>query len=234
VATVKGTYGGRKIREGTVVSDKMEKTVLVRIESRVPHPLYKKMVRRVRKFMAHDPEEQAKVGDRVRIVESSPVSRRKRWRLVEIIERVELPEVAAESIDLELLGEVKRPDEEPAARAAVAAASAPETEAAAPRPVPAAEAEPEAAPGQAAVIQTAAAPQAPAPAESGAGPEEEGAVQESSAALEATAPPAPAQAPAEPSAVTVEDAAPAEAADPETGGAGEDAAAPAEAEEEKG
>jgi len=112
--TVKGKYGGRKVRDGTVVSDKMQKTVLVAVEEHVTHPLYKKRVRRMRRFMAHDEREDARLGDRVRILEAAPISRHKRWQLIAVLERVELPEVAAESIDLELLGEVKR-DEGPAA-----------------------------------------------------------------------------------------------------------------------
>ena len=77
----------RKSREGLVVSDKMQKTVVVAIERRVPHPVYGKMVTRTKKFKAHDEENSAKVGDRVRIVETRPLSKDKRWRVVEIIER---------------------------------------------------------------------------------------------------------------------------------------------------
>jgi small subunit ribosomal protein S17 len=106
--TVKGKYGGRKVRDGTVVSDKMNKTLLVAVEEHIRHPLYKKRVRRLRRFMAHDEREEGKMGDRVRIVEAAPISRKKRWNLVEILERAELPDVAPESIDLDLLGEVKR------------------------------------------------------------------------------------------------------------------------------
>ncbi len=109
-----GKYGGRKVREGTVVSDKMQKTVVVAVESHFRHPLYKKRVRRIRRFMAHDEAEEARLGDRVRIVESRPISRRKRWRVVEVLAKSELPEVAAASIDLDLLGEVK-PEEIPVA-----------------------------------------------------------------------------------------------------------------------
>lgn len=111
----KGKYGGRKVREGTVVSDKMQKTILVAVEEHVKHRLYKKRVKRVHKFMAHDEGETAKLGDRVRIIESRPVSRNKRWAIVEVLQRVELPEVAAESIDLDLLGEVRPVVEEPVA-----------------------------------------------------------------------------------------------------------------------
>src|SRR2546425_2827739 len=96
-----------KVRDGTVVSDKMQKTVVVAVEANFRHRLYKKTVRRVRRLMAHDEAEVAHLGDRVRIIEAAPISRRKRWRLLEVLTRAELPEVAPESIDLELLGEVK-------------------------------------------------------------------------------------------------------------------------------
>src|SRR5687767_15777741 len=77
----------RKMRTGTVVSDKMEKTVVVAIERRVPHPVYGKMVTRTKRLKAHDEENSAKVGDTVRIVETRPLSKDKRWRLVEIVNR---------------------------------------------------------------------------------------------------------------------------------------------------
>lgn len=109
--TVKGKYGGRKVRDGTVVSDKMQKTLLVAVEEHLRHPLYKKRVRRLHRFMAHDEREEGKMGDRVRIVEAAPISRKKRWKLVEVLQRAELPDVAPESIDLDLLGEVKREEE---------------------------------------------------------------------------------------------------------------------------
>jgi small subunit ribosomal protein S17 len=130
-----GSFGGRKIREGTVVSDKMDKTVVVAVETRVRHPLYKKIVRRLHRHMAHDETNDAKLGDVVRIVESRPYSRRKRWWLAEVLVRAERPEVAAREIDLELLGEVKPEEEEEEAAApaeAVVEETAPEEEAAAP------------------------------------------------------------------------------------------------------
>lgn len=77
----------RKMREGVVVSDKMQKTVVVKVERRVPHPVYGKMVTRSKKFKAHDEENSAKTGDRVRIMETRPMSKDKRWRVVEIVER---------------------------------------------------------------------------------------------------------------------------------------------------
>ena len=81
------TRGARKTRVGVVVSDKMQKTVVVAIERRFPHPLYGKMVTRTKRLKAHDEENSAKVGDRVRIMETRPLSKDKRWRIVEIIER---------------------------------------------------------------------------------------------------------------------------------------------------
>jgi len=77
----------RKTRVGRVISDKMQKTVVVAIERRVPHPVYGKMVTRTKKVKAHDEENSAKNGDLVRIAETRPLSKDKRWRLVEIVER---------------------------------------------------------------------------------------------------------------------------------------------------
>ncbi|MGI9044044.1 MAG: 30S ribosomal protein S17 [Gemmatimonadaceae bacterium] len=77
----------RKSRVGLVVSDKMEKTVVVSIERRVQHPVYGKMVRRTKRFKAHDEMNEAKTGDTVRIMETRPISKDKRWRIVEIVDR---------------------------------------------------------------------------------------------------------------------------------------------------
>lgn len=77
----------RKERVGEVVSDKMTKTIVVRVERRVPHPQFKKIVTRFKKFYAHDEQEQAGLGDRVRIRETRPLSRTKRWELVEVVEK---------------------------------------------------------------------------------------------------------------------------------------------------
>ena len=77
----------RKTRIGLVVSDKMEKTVVVSIERRVQHPVYGKMVRRTKRLKAHDEMNDAKTGDTVRIMETRPMSKDKRWRVVEIVER---------------------------------------------------------------------------------------------------------------------------------------------------
>jgi small subunit ribosomal protein S17 len=80
--------GTRKTRLGIVVSDKMQKTVVVAIERRYAHPVYNKMVTRTKRVKAHDEENAAKSGDTVRIMETRPLSKDKRWRVVEIIERV--------------------------------------------------------------------------------------------------------------------------------------------------
>ena len=79
--------GLRKTRIGVVVSDKMDKTVAVQIERMFPHPLYGKIVRRRKKVLAHDAENQCRPGDRVLLMETRPLSRRKRWRVVDILER---------------------------------------------------------------------------------------------------------------------------------------------------
>ena len=85
-AQAEQTRGYRKGREGLVVSDKMDKTVVVVVEDRVKHPLYGKVLRRTSKLKAHD-EKQCGVGDRVLLMETRPLSATKRWRVVEIIER---------------------------------------------------------------------------------------------------------------------------------------------------
>lgn len=79
--------GYRKTRTGVVVSDKMDKTIVVAIKTKVRHPLYGKMVNRTRKFKAHDENNECGIGDTVRIMETRPMSRDKRWRMVEIVEK---------------------------------------------------------------------------------------------------------------------------------------------------
>ena len=79
--------GLRKTRVGMVVSNKMRKTIVVAVERRVKDPLYKKYIRRTNKFMAHDENNECQIGDRVRITETRPLSKRKRWRLVAIVEK---------------------------------------------------------------------------------------------------------------------------------------------------
>ena len=77
----------RKERVGEVISNQMAKTIIVRVERRFPHPKFKKVVTGYKKFYAHDEKSEAKVGDRVRIEETRPLSKTKRWRLVEVVER---------------------------------------------------------------------------------------------------------------------------------------------------
>ena len=77
----------RKTRVGKVVSDKMDKTVVVAVEDHVKHPLYKKIVKRTYKLKAHDEQNECKIGDTVKVMETRPLSRDKRWRLVEIMEK---------------------------------------------------------------------------------------------------------------------------------------------------
>ena len=81
------TRGYRKTRIGVVVSDKMDKTIVVAIKTKVRHPLYGKMVNRTRKFKAHDEQTECGIGDTVKIMETRPLSKDKRWRLVEIVEK---------------------------------------------------------------------------------------------------------------------------------------------------
>ena len=79
--------GSRKVLEGLVVSDKMDKTVVVSVEDRVKHPKYHKVIRRTKKYKAHDEANACGVGDRVRLMETRPLSATKRWRVVEILEK---------------------------------------------------------------------------------------------------------------------------------------------------
>jgi small subunit ribosomal protein S17 len=85
--TPETTRGFRKVREGLVVSDKMQKTVVVAVEDRVKHPLYGKVIRRTSKLKAHDEQNEAGIGDRVLLAETRPLSATKRWRVVEILEK---------------------------------------------------------------------------------------------------------------------------------------------------
>jgi len=86
----------RKERVGEVIASKMAKTIIVRVERRFPHPKFKKVITGYKKFYAHDEKSEAKVGDRVRIQETRPISKTKRWRLMEIVERgTEVTPVAA-------------------------------------------------------------------------------------------------------------------------------------------
>ena len=78
----------RKTRTGKVVSDKMDKTIVVAVEDHVKHPLYKKIVKRTYKLKAHDEKNECSIGDTVKVMETRPLSKEKRWRLVEIVEKV--------------------------------------------------------------------------------------------------------------------------------------------------
>lgn len=93
-ATVQAVRGNRKERVGVVVSDVQEKTIVVKVERRTAHPRYHKIVKVSKKFTAHDEKNEARNGDTVRIVETRPLSRSKRWRLVEIISRAVSSETA--------------------------------------------------------------------------------------------------------------------------------------------
>jgi len=86
-STVAAPRGKRKERVGEVISNKMAKTIIVRVERRFPHPKFKKVVTGYSKFYAHDEKSVAKVGDRVRIEETRPISKTKRWRLVDVVEQ---------------------------------------------------------------------------------------------------------------------------------------------------
>ncbi len=86
-SAVEASRGSRKVREGLVVGDKMDKTVVVQVEDRVKHPLYGKVIRRTSKLKVHDEQNTAGIGDRVLLMETRPLSATKRWRLVEILEK---------------------------------------------------------------------------------------------------------------------------------------------------
>lgn len=92
------SYERRKVRVGKVVSDKMDKTVVVVVGWRRPHRVYKKPVRRETRFMAHDPQNECKLGDVVRIRECRPLSKLKRWRVEEILQREEIADIQPEEI----------------------------------------------------------------------------------------------------------------------------------------
>jgi small subunit ribosomal protein S17 len=77
----------RKTRIGVVVSNKMDKTITIAIERRIPHPIYKKYFKKTTKLMAHDEKRECNIGDKVKVMETRPLSKNKRWRLVEIVEK---------------------------------------------------------------------------------------------------------------------------------------------------
>ena len=77
----------RKVREGIVVSDKMDKSIVIKVERKMKHPIYGKFLKRSTKFMAHDEKNECRIGDRVRIMETRPLSKNKCWRLIGIVEK---------------------------------------------------------------------------------------------------------------------------------------------------
>ncbi|MGE0135276.1 MAG: 30S ribosomal protein S17 [Dehalococcoidia bacterium] len=107
-ATTEGRVINRKARTGTVVSDRGDQTIIVAIERAAPHRLYRKVIRRTKRYPVHDPQNAASVGDLVRIEECRPISKTKRWRLVEIVQQREVAQVRAEAIDASLVTEVQR------------------------------------------------------------------------------------------------------------------------------
>lgn len=161
----------KKSLTGTVVSDKMDKTVIVVVQSTARHRLYRKIIRRSRRYMAHDDKLEAKPGDTVRIVESRPLSRHKRWRVVEIVQRGETAEIQPREVGREYLEERRERQAELAAASSAAAREAAERraadeEAAAPATDEGADADIEAAeeaPAPDAELETEAAPAADVP-----------------------------------------------------------------------
>lgn len=87
MSTAENARAGRKVREGLVVSDKMDKTVVVAVEDRVKHSLYGKVMTRTERLKVHDEANEAGIGDRVRVMETRPLSATKRWRLIEVLEK---------------------------------------------------------------------------------------------------------------------------------------------------
>lgn len=145
-ATPEARVINRKARTGTVVSDRGDQTIIVAIERAAPHRLYRKVIRHTKRYPVHDPQNAASVGDVVRIEECRPISKTKRWRLVEIVQEREVAQVRAETIDASLVSEVQRAAAHSTeAEAAPAAPAAPAAEADAPAEAvsePAADAEP--------------------------------------------------------------------------------------------
>lgn len=103
-----------KVRVGLVISDKMQKTVVVQVETQHPHPLYRRIVRQAKKFKAHDEDNACRVGDLVRIEETRPLSKEKRWRVAQILVRGERAEVQPHEIDREVLEGAPEPEAGPA------------------------------------------------------------------------------------------------------------------------
>lgn len=104
--------GSRKVRVGRVVSDKMEKTVVVSVERMMAHPLYGRRVKRTKRYMAHDENSRSQLGDLVRIIEDRPLSRKKHWRVLEVLDHsaasaLRSEEARGQDVEAEVTGEVK-------------------------------------------------------------------------------------------------------------------------------
>jgi small subunit ribosomal protein S17 len=84
---MESTRGDRKVRMGVVVSDKMDKTVVFEVERKTQHPKYKRVIKRTTRFKAHDENNECKIGDKIKVMETRPLSKDKRWRVIEILER---------------------------------------------------------------------------------------------------------------------------------------------------
>jgi small subunit ribosomal protein S17 len=126
-APATGRVINRKARVGVVVSDKGDQTIIVAIERAAPHRLYHKVIRRTKRYPVHDPQNAATIGDLVRIEECRPMSKTKRWQLIEVLQEREVAQVAATAIDASLVTEMQRS----AARAAEEDAGTPAPETAA-------------------------------------------------------------------------------------------------------
>ena len=144
----------RKQRTGVVVSDKMDKTVVVRVERTVQHPLYKKIMRRRKQFQAHDETNVCALGDQVLIEECRPLSRHKQWRVVEILERHEVADVQPRDIQAPALTPAQDDAPAPASESPAPKSSAPESPA------------PESSAAEPTAPETTDTPDAPAPDES--------------------------------------------------------------------
>ena len=123
------SYQRRRVRVGRVVSDSMDKTVVVAVEWKRPHPLYKKPVRRRSRLKAHDADNICQFGDMVQIIESRPLSKTKKWRVMQILSRVETAEIQPEEIAVDedvLVAQVERPEREAAVEDPDSDAEAPE------------------------------------------------------------------------------------------------------------
>ena len=120
--------GQRKSRVGRVVSDKMQQTVIVAVEWVQRHRLYRKNVRRFTKFVAHDEQNNSSIGDLVRIIETRPISKTKRWRVTDVLERRDIPEIQPVEIDAKLEEELRAAQEAAAAVAVAEAAAAAEAQ----------------------------------------------------------------------------------------------------------